>query len=276
MYNTPPLDSRSLALRRTVIRMLEGGRRGHVGSGFSVIEVVRVLYDDILKFDAKRPQGEERDRFIFSKGHGCLGFYAILFDKGFFPESELAKFCKPDGILGGHPEVSKIPGVEASTGSLGHGLSLAVGRAIGARMNRAKHRVFALISDGECNEGSVWEAALCASKHKLSNLTVVLDYNKMQSYSSTKEVLDLEPLADKWKAFNFAVEEVDGHNVEQIRSTLKRAPFTQDKSSLIICHTIKGKGIPFAEQNPAWHHKNKVTDEEVVELYRALEEPQKR
>ena len=242
-----------------------------MGSAFSLVEILRVLYDDVLHYDAKNPRSPLRDRFILSKGHGCLALYVLLAEKGFFPESELWKFCKSDGILGGHPEYGKVPGVEASTGSLGHGLPIGVGFALNARYEKAAYRTFVVASDGESNEGSLWEAALCASKHKLSNLTVLVDYNKQQSYSTTYEVLDLEPYADKWQAFGFAVEEVDGHSVDELRAALKRIPFTVEKPSAIICHTIKGKGISFVENNLNWHHKNKVAAEEVKSLLAELE-----
>ena len=269
--NTTPLDRRSRQLRQQIVRMLEKGGRGHVGSAFSLVEMIRVLYDEVLKFDPKNPRSPQRDRFILSKGHGCLALYVVLAEKGFFPESELWKFCKVDGILGGHPEYGKVPGIEASTGSLGHGLSFGVGFALNARYEKAGYRTFVICSDGESNEGSLWEAAMCASKHKLSNLTVLVDYNKQQSYSTTYEVMDLEPYADKWRAFGFAVEEVDGHNVEQLRAALKRTPFDPQKPSAIICHTIKGKGISFVENNLNWHHKNKVTEDEVKSLLAELE-----
>src|SRR5437870_5314795 len=259
--NTTPLDQRSRHLRSQIVRMVQKGGRGHVGSAFSLVEMLRVLYDEVLKYDPKDPRSPSRDRFILSKGHGCLALYVLLADKGFFPEAELWKFCKTGGILGGHPEYGKVPGVEASTGSLGHGLSFGVGFALNARYERASHRVFVVVSDGESNEGSLWEAALCASKHKLKDLTVLVDYNKQQSYSTTYEVLDLEPYADKWRAFGFAVEEVDGHNLDEIRAALKRTPFDPHKPSAIICHTIKGKGVSYVENNLNWHHKNKVTED---------------
>jgi transketolase len=233
--------------------------------------MIRVLYDDVLHYDAANPLWAGRDRFILSKGHGCLALYAVLADKGFFPEEELWKFCKADGILGGHPEYRKVPGVEASTGSLGHGLAIGIGFALHARMAKSAHRTFVLISDGESNEGSVWESALCAGKHRLSNLVVLLDYNKQQSYGTTYEVLDLDPLADKWRAFGFAVKEVDGHSVPELRKTLAATPFDADKPSILICHTIKGKGISFTENNLQWHHKSKVSDEEAQALLAALE-----
>ena len=270
-YLSPALDERSIALRRLVVRQIEGGRRGHVGSAFSLIEMLRVLYDDVLRYDPKNPEWEQRDRFIFSIGHGCLALYAILADKGFFPMSHLATFCRAGSILGGHPEAGKVPGVEASTGALGHGLPIGIGKAIALRMNKAPQRVFVILSDGECNEGSTWEAALHAAKHKLSNLKVLLDCNKQQSYGATREVLDLEPLGDKWRAFNFMVQEVDGHDVGALRCAIKTATAEDTAPSVIICHTVKGKGIPFIEGDPSWHHKSKVSEEEVAALYRALE-----
>jgi len=152
------LDERSKEIRRTIIKMLKAGGRGHIGASLSLVEIIRVLYDDVLRYDPKNPQWDKRDRCILSKGHGCLPLYAILAEKGFFPESELWKFCKSDGILGGHPE-HKVPGIEASTGSLGHGIAIAVGMAISAQYEGADHRIFVIVGDGECNEGSVWEAA---------------------------------------------------------------------------------------------------------------------
>lgn len=267
---SPPLDNRSLELRRTVIRMLEASRRGHVGSTFSLIEMLRVLYDDVLRYDAKNPQWSHRDRFILSKGQGCMAQYVMLADKGFIPEEELWKFCQSDGILGGHPE-HHIPGVEASTGSLGHGLSIGVGFALNAKYENADQKTFIVIGDGEANEGSIWEATMCASKHKLSNLTVLVDYNHHQSYGSTLEIQDLEPFSDKWESFGFSAVEIDGHDVEKLRETLTSLPLNDSRPTAIICHTVKGKGIPFAENNMDWHHKNRLTDQEIQDLFAALE-----
>jgi transketolase len=269
--NSTPLDARSRELRRVIVRAIQAGNRGHVGSAFSLVEILRVLYDDVLKFDPAHPRWPGRDRCILSKGHGCLALYAILADKKFFPQDELWKFCKPDGILGGHPEYGKVPGVEASTGSLGHGLSIGIGMALNARLEKAPHRVFVVISDGESNEGSVWEAALCAAKHKLTNLVVLVDYNKQQSYSTTYEVLDLEPFADKWRAFGFAVQEADGHDVAELRAALAQTPFEAGKPSLLICHTIKGKGVSFVENNLNWHHKSRISEQDVQALLSELE-----
>jgi len=253
------------------VKAVKAANRGHLGSAFSLVEILRVLYDDVLKYDPANPRWSGRDRCILSKGHGCLALYALLADKGFFPESELWKFCRPEGILGGHPEYGKVPGVEASTGSLGHGLSIGIGMALNARYEKSSSRVFVVTSDGESNEGSVWEAALCAAKHKLEHLIVLMDYNKQQSYGTAYEVLDLEPLADKWRAFGFGVQEVDGHNTSEIRAALNQVPSEAGKPSLIICHTIKGKGVSFVENNLNWHHKTKISDDEERSLMAELE-----
>ena len=265
-----PMDDRSKLLRRYVIDAMRGGGRGHLGSSMSMTEILRVLYDSVLKYDSKDPESTDRDRFVLSKGHGCLALYAILADKGFLPISELESFCRPTSRLGGHPERGKVPGVEASTGALGHGLPIAVGLALAMRLQKRNSRVFVLTGDGEINEGSNWEAGMAASKHKLSNLTVMVDYNKLQSYGKTSEVLDLEPLVDKFKSFGFATDEVDGHDVAALEAIFKKLPFSDSAPSAIICHTIKGKGFPFAEGNPEWHHKSGMTETDIQQMYDCL------
>jgi len=268
---SPPLDERSKYLRRLVVRALEGGERGHVGSSMSLIEIMRVLYDDILRYRPQEPKWQERDRMILSKGHGCIALYVMLADKRFIPLEALDTFCRRDSILGGHPEAAKVPGVEASTGALGHGLSYGVGMALAARIEKRDSRVIVVMGDGEINEGSVWEAAMCAGKHKLSNLTAVIDYNKIQSAGPTREIQDLEPLLDKWRAFNFAAIDVDGHDVAGLRNVFHSLPLAADRPSAIICHTVKGKGIAFAEHDANWHHKSKIANDVVAKLYAALE-----
>ena len=266
-----PLDERSKQLRRLIVRGLAGGGRGHIGSSMSLVEILRVLYDEVLRFRPDVPDWPGRDRMILSKGHGCLALYAILADKGFIPLDTLDSFCRRDSILGGHPEAGKIPGVEASTGALGHGLSIGVGMALAARMQRRDSRVVVVLGDGEIDEGSVWEAAMCAGKHRLSHLTAIVDYNKIQSAGPTREIQDLEPLLDKWRAFNFAAVEVDGHDIAALGDLFRRLPLAEDRPSAIICHTVKGKGIGFAEHDPNWHHKAKVPADMAARLYAALE-----
>ena len=265
------LDQRSKDLRKQIIRTLAAGGRGHVGPSFSLVEILRVLYDDVLRFDPERPDWPDRDRLILSKGHGCLALYVMLADKGFIDEKELWQFCREVALLGGHPE-HHIPGVEASTGSLGHGLSLGIGTALTQRMHGGTGRTFVIAGDGEINEGSIWEAALCAGKHHLSNLTVIVDYNKRQSYGPTDEVQPLEPLLAKWRAFGFLARSVDGHDVEAVRRVFTHGPrYSQTKPRAIIAHTVKGKGIPEIEHHPFWHHKDVFTADDAERLTAALD-----
>ena len=266
-----PLDERSKYLRRLAVRALDEGGRGHIGSTMSLVEILRVLYDDVLQFRPADPAWPLRDRLILSKGHGCIALYVMLADKGFFPLEALDTFCHRDSMLGGHPEFSKIPGVEASTGALGHGLSIGVGMTLAARIQKRDSRVFVIMGDGEINEGSVWEAAMCAGKHRLSQLTALVDYNKIQSAGPTREIQDMEPLVDKWRAFGFATLEVDGHDVRELQNAFARSPLDRGRPTAIICHTVKGKGIPFAENDPSWHHKAKLPAETIAEMYRVLE-----
>lgn len=261
------LDARSLYLRRLVIEALDGGGRGHIGPSMSPIEALRVLYDEILRYRADDPWWQGRDRFVLSKGHGCLALYALLADKGFFPREELRNFCRSGSFLGGHPERGKVPGVEVSTGALGHGLSIGLGIALAMRVKKSDSRVFVMMGDGEINEGSVWEAAMSIAKHKLSNLTVMVDYNRIQSYGFTDEVMPLDPLAEKWRAFGFETIEVNGHDVDELRRAFSALPFNGGAPSAIICHTVKGKGIPFAENDPTWHHKSRMPVDQIEALY---------
>lgn len=267
---SPPLDRRSIDLRRQIIKVLGSPGRGHLGASLSTVEILRVLFDNVLRYDPSRPKWPGRDRFILSKGHGCITLYVMLAEKGFFAEDNLWEFCHFDGILGGHPD-PKVPGVEVSTGSLGHGFSVGVGMAVNAKHEKSDARVFVVLGDGECDEGSIWEAAMSAAKHGLDNLTVIVDYNKHQSYASTHEVLDLEPLADKWLAFGFDATEVDGHDVAALESVFQSIPRSAGKPTAVVCHTVKGKGIPFAENNMDWHHKRGLKESHIQELLNALE-----
>lgn len=266
-YSKPfELDQRSRYLRSLIVESLEGARRGHIGPSLSLVEILRVLYDSFLTYDPENPEWEERDRCILSKGHGCLALYAILADKGFFPKSELKTFCHHSSILGGHPEKGKIPGIEASTGALGHGLSIGVGMALAARIKNRPFRTVVITGDGELNEGAIWEAALACSKHNLSNLTVFVDYNKLQCYGPTEVVMNLEPLIQKWQSFGFETAEVDGHDVRALQNIMDSLPLNKERPSAIICHTIKGKGFLFAENNPTWHYKHVITDEDIEKM----------
>lgn len=265
------IDKRSKYLRRLVVNCLISANRGHMGSAMSLIEILRVLYDEIINFDHNNKNLTNRDRIILSKGHGCLALYAILADKKFIDISELDKVGQLNSILGGHPESFKVPGVEASTGALGHGMPIALGMALAAKIKKEKHNIYVIVGDGEVNEGSIWEAALSAKKHKLNNLKVVIDYNKIQSYSFTKEVLDLEPLKAKWESFGFEVSEINGHDIAALKNNFNNfKKYKNEKPSVTICHTIKGKGFYFAENNPLWHHKNFFTKEEVENLNECL------
>ena len=265
-----PLDDRSRYLRKMAIKTLESGKRAHLGSAMSIIEIIRVLYDDFLQYDVNNLKDPNRDRFILSKGHGCLAQYVLLADKGFLDNMELLKFCTADAILGGHPEYGKIPGVEASTGALGHGMSIGVGMALAAKLQSRNTRVAVIVGDGETNEGSIWEAAMSAAKHKLSNLTIFIDYNKIQSYGFVSEVLDPEPMVDKWTSFGFTVKEINGHDVPELKKQLSNLPYKNEKPTAFICHTIKGKGFPFAENDPTWHHKSKLSDDEIQQMYDSI------
>lgn len=264
------LDRPSKDIRRSIISMIEGERRGHFGPAMSLVEMLRVLYDSFLRYRTDEPLWPNRDRLILSKGHGCLALYATLAHKGFFPQDELATFGKADSRLGGHPEWREVPGVEATTGALGHGLSIGVGMALAGRIRKQSYRVVVITGDGELNEGSVWEAAMSAAKHKLSNLTVFVDYNKLQTYGPTCEVLDLEPLTEKWRSFGFEVEEVDGHDVNALERLMTRLPLNPQKPTVVICHTVKGKGFPFAEGKAEWHHKSGLSSEEIASMYDCL------
>ena len=265
-----PLDERSLTMRRRIVDALAAAGQGHVGPNLSVVEILRVLYDDVLRVDPAEPDWAERDRVIFSKGHGCLALYTILADKGFLDPALLMTVGSAGSPLGGHPESHAAPGVEFSTGALGHGLPVGVGIALALRIRRRTARVFVVTGDGELNEGSMWEAAMSAAHHRLDSLTVVVDRNGVQSYASTAEVLDLEPLAAKFRSFGFAATTVDGHDVAALRATLHRVPLRRGRPSAVICRTVKGRGLPFAEHDAAWHYRSGIDKHQVALMRDAL------
>lgn len=249
-------DTRALAKRVRIhaLRMTSLGGGSHIGSVFSCADILAVLYGGVLNVTPNDPKSTSRDRFVLSKGHACAGLYAVLAEQGFFPLEKLDTHYQDGSDLCGHAS-HKVPGVEVSTGALGHGLSLASGMAYAGKLAGSTHRVFGLLSDGECNEGSTWEAALFAAHHKLSNLTIIIDYNRLQGIAPVSEVLELSPFADKWTAFGWTVREVDGHDHESLQTTLRAAPFTADKPSCLIAHTVKGKGVSFMENTILWHYR---------------------
>lgn len=264
------LDDRSIYLRSLVLRAMKAGRRGHWGSSASLIEIIRVLYDDVAKYDPQNPKWENRDRIILSKGHGVLAQAALLADKGFFPLEWLDSFCHKDGHIGGHPSPDHMPGVECHTGALGHGLGIGVGMALAAKIRKQSCRIFVICGDGEINEGSVWEAAMCAAKHKLDNLTLIIDHNKLQSAGFVEDVQPLGSLRNKFEAFGFATAYIDGHNIEELKTYLLNPSIGHPYC--IIANTIKGRGISFAENNPAWHYKGAIDDKLMAEMEAALDE----
>lgn len=224
-------------------------------------DILAVLYSDILRVDPSNPRWPERDRFILSKGHAGAGVYAALAERGFFPVEKLATHYRDGSDLSGHVSHKGIPGVELSTGSLGHGLPVGAGMAYAGVLDAAAHRVFVMLSDGECDEGSNWEAILFAAHHRLDHLVAVVDYNKVQSLKSVPETLTLEPFADKWRSFGWSVAEVDGHDHDRLRQALRAIPINAGKPTCIIAHTIKGKGVSFMEHSVLWHYRTAKGDE---------------
>ncbi len=226
---------------------------GHIPSAYSTIELLAVLYSKILSIDPKNPRDPGRDRFILSKGHGCAALYSILAEKGFFSKDELSKYCRPGGILGGHPEMQKIPGVEVSTGSLGHGFPIGIGMALAAKLDDKSYRTFCIVGDGECNEGSIWEGAMSGAHFNLDNITVIVDNNGQQASGDVLEVMNPLDLVEKWRAFGWETVEIDGHSIKEIDRVLSSVPLAKDKPTAVIAHTVKGKGVSFMENQRKWH-----------------------
>jgi len=264
--NQVELAGLAARVRHHSVVMTHNAKSSHVGTSLSMVELLAVLYARTLRVDPTRPQWIERDRFVLSKGHGCAAYYAVLAESGFFPLEWLDTFYQDGSKLAGHVTHTYIPGIEISTGSLGHGLSVATGMALTAKRDNLSWRVFCLLSDGECDEGSTWEPALFAPHHRLDNLITIVDYNKIQSLGTVKEVMDLEPFADKWRAFGWAVREVDGHNLVEIEQILAQLPFEQGRPSCLIAHTVKGKGISFMENRLLWHYRTPQGEEYTAAL----------
>ena len=249
------------SIRQKTLTMSYEAKGSHIGSCLSCVDILTVLYFKILNIDPANPLADERDRFILSKGHAAASLYATLAQRGFFPEEILKKYSQDGEKLAGHPSRGCVPGVEVSSGSLGHGLPMAAGMALAAKRDKKSYRVFTLMSDGECDEGSVWEAALFSSHHKLDNLTVVIDRNQLQAFGRTSEVMELEPLAQKWQAFGWSTTEINGHDFTALEAALSGVPAAVGKPSVIIAHTIKGKGVSFMEDKLEWHYRNLTKEE---------------
>jgi transketolase len=248
-------------LRLRVLDMINRAGSSHIGTAFSMIELLVVLYWQALRVRSGEPDWSDRDRFVLSKGHGCAALYAVLAECGFFPIEWLDSYYQNGARLAGHATHLGVPGIELSTGSLGHGLSVATGMALAALRDGRPWRSFVLLSDGECDEGSTWEPILFAPHHHLDNLIAIVDYNKIQSLGTVSEVINLEPFADKWRACGWAVREIDGHDLLAVSDALSAVPFELGRPSCVIAHTVKGKGVSFMENKLLWHYRSPQGDE---------------
>lgn len=264
------IEQKSKEIRGDVLKMVAAADASHVGSALSCIDILACLYFGILNLDPKKPLMKNRDKFILSKGHAGVGLLATLAHRGFFKTSKLRDYCSDCSTLTGHTMIESAPGVEATTGSLGHGLPLGIGMSLAAKRDKNKSITYVLLSDGELDEGSNWEAILAAGNFKLDNLAAIVDYNKIQSFGTVMDVMDLEPLSGKWRDFKWSVKEVDGHNVGELMDVFRKIPFDESKPSCVIAHTIKGKGISFMENKLEWHYKSPKGDQ----LTKALNELQ--
>ncbi len=269
------LRRRSVRIRLRDLRMVYEAGLGHIGGEFSAIDILTTLYFGVLRVDPHHPLDPDRDRFVLSKGHSAAALYVTLAEAGFFDPDELSTFQAPLSRLGGHPDRTKLPGVETNTGPLGHGLPVAVGIALSAKLDGADRRTFVLTGDGELQEGSMWEAAMAAGHFGLDGLTVIVDRNGLQQGAPTESTMRLEPLADKWRAFGWHVREVDGHDHAQLLATFRATPFEPGRPSCVIAHTHKGQGVSFISDQVAWHHHVPTPDEyqrAVAELQAQLDE----
>lgn len=248
-------------IRRHDLALINHVGLGHIGGDLSVVDLLVTLYFAILHVDPNNPTDPDRDRFVLSKGHCSGAFYHVLAERGFFPADEMETYIQPLSRLNGHPANTKLPGVEASTGPLGHGLPIAVGMALAAKQTNASWRTFVVTGDGELQEGSNWEAAMSAGHFGLDNLTLIVDRNRLQQGDWTEKTMGLDPLAAKWEAFGWSVHEVDGHDFAAMIELFRSAPFTAGKPSVVIAHTHKGKGVSFIQDHPGWHHRVPTADE---------------
>lgn len=267
MTSTAELKALAATVRRHALTMVHNAKASHIGSALSIADIVSVLYGSAMKVDPQAPAWSARDRFILSKGHACVAVYAVLAARGFISEETLSTYGRVHSDLMNHIS-HKVPGVEFSTGSLGHGLPFGTGKALAAKRSKQDWRTFVLLSDGELGEGSNWEAMMFAAHHQLDNLVAIVDYNKLQSLTTVDKTLRVEPLADKARAFGWAVREVDGHDHASMSELLGGAPWEAGKPSFLIAHTTKGKGVSFMENSVDWHYKSPSADQ----LAQALEE----
>lgn len=258
-------------IRQDIITMLVPAKSGHPGGSLSAADILAVLYFQVMRVRPDEPNWADRDRFVLSKGHAAPVLYAALAEKGYFPKEELQGLRQTGRLLQGHPDMKAIPGVDMSTGSLGQGFSAANGMALAGKMDQKDYRVFTLLGDGELAEGQVWEAAMAAAHFKLDNLTAILDYNGLQIDGTTDEVMSTAPLPEKWRAFNWHVIEVDGHNIEALLRGFKEAESTKGRPTILIAKTVKGKGVPFMENAVGWHG-NAPNAEQAEEALKALRE----
>ncbi len=264
------LKLKANTLRRHILKMIHAAGSGHPGGSLSSTEIFTALYFSVMQHDPKDPHWEGRDRFILSKGHVCPALYAAMAESGYFPAEELLTLRKLGSRLQGHPHMLKLPGLEMSCGSLGQGLSLAAGIAIGLKMDKKTPRVYCLMGDGELDEGQIWEAAMTAAHYKLDNLCGIVDVNGLQIDGWTKDVKNLEPLADKWKAFGWHVIECNGHEVMDVVDALNQSKSIHSQPTVLLCHTVKGKGVSFMENNAGWHGKA-PSDEELTKALSELD-----
>lgn len=255
MKNYEELKSIAKSLRINIIKMLEKSQSGHPGGSLSACEILTALYFKEMDIDPKNPHWEDRDRFVLSKGHGAPVLYAALAERGYFPKEELNSLRKINSMLQGHPDMKGTPGVDMTTGSLGQGLSAAGGMALAGKIDKKDYRVYALVGDGEVQEGIIWEAAMSAAHYKLDNLTVFMDHNGLQIDGKNEDVMNIEPIDEKFKAFGWHVIKIDGHNFEEIFAALEEAKNTKGKPTMIIASTVKGKGVSFMENQAGWHGK---------------------
>jgi len=268
------LEHTARRARRLIVETVIAAGVGHAGGSLSSADVMTALYFDIMKMDPGNPRWEDRDRFVLSKGHSSVGLYSQLHLKGLMSREQLFTFRQNGSALSGHPDMRKVPFVEMSTGSLGHGLAVGIGMALAGRLDKKDYRVFVMIGDGESQEGSIWEGALCAPHYGLDNLTVILDRNRIQIDGFTEDIMSLEPVADKWRAFGWEVREIDGHSMADVVSTLRSVPFAAGKPSFVVAHTVKGKGVSFMENNYVWHGgapKGDLAEQALREVTAALE-----